>query len=203
METELNISTAIQAQFAILPKRVQDVFSSAQWEAAAATVAKKYNLSEDQAESLEQETFFAILGMEPLSSYRKNLVEQGEIPHDLALKISSDMDERVFRAIAQDLQETQKIIAEKDALLEAGQEMVAKESVVDHLLPDHTVMEKTGGVHTHTQSTPTNLPGASIVDQKLRGLVRAEREETHIRDDVEKRRKIVYKDADPYREPIE
>ncbi len=43
----------------------------------------------------------------------------------------------------------------------------------------------------------------SIVDQKLRGLVRGEREETHIRDDIEQQRKAVYKENDPYREPIE
>ena len=48
----------------------------------------------------------------------------------------------------------------------------------------------------------TSTPSFTTVDQKLRGLVRAEREETTIRNDVEERRKIAYKDGDPYREPL-
>lgn len=213
-------------------------------------VATKHNLNNIQKELFKNEIFLVLLGIEPVSHFRANLVEEVRVSYDQALKIAFDINSQVFGPVMTFLKNMEQDIfsAEKETAVDTSpQEKIDLDSEKrtiavfsdskntdtqpDHMLPSHDMMP---GLHIHSQTlmpseksaststpTPTPTPKAaptftptqpekidsglsrftSIVDQKLSKLVRTERGETTIKDDVEERRKEVYKGADPYREP--
>lgn len=81
------------------------------------------------------------------------------------------------------------------------------ETKPDHLLTDHETMEREEGMHLHSQSVMPSMNSASapkretadrpmsIVDQKLRQMVRSNEE-------VKPVKNTNYENGDPYREPI-
>jgi hypothetical protein len=219
----------IKEYYTALPPKIKTLINSPVLSEVLKKLAEKYAFEKTTARIFENEVYLILLGIEPVTSFRSNLVRELEIPYDQALKISLEVNTEIFLSIGELLRiiEKELIIENEKAENRTGEsdaeevrEDIADGSIAaDHLIPTHETMEKESGSHIHTQTTmpqaapaprtstiltpPSTPVQSSIVDQKLRGLVRPNREETVIRDDVEKRRQIIYKDADPYREPIE
>lgn len=209
----MDIDNAIKEQFDTLPPKLQTMFVSEPWIDQVIAISKKYNLTEDQAKSLEQETIFSLLGIEPLSSFRTNLVNEVGITYDQALKIAFDANQLIFASVANELKEV-----ERETLLAAqnpdNEEEIPTEpspktapaptNIPTRMIPDHQAMEITDGPHLHSQNImPQDEQSGgrfgTIIDQKLSRIVKNRVEPA----EVTQKRTEKYKGNDPYREPIE
>ena len=124
-------------------------------------------------------------------------------------------------------QEQVEDVQQKEPIKEVQNRSESTLKNLDHLLPSHemigephvhsqTLMPKTsevtettgGAVVAKIQVAPIPVPQppgpklSSIVDQKLSKLVRTERDQTQVKNEVEEKRKNTYTGGDPYREPI-
>ncbi len=177
----INITETLHNQFQTLPDMLKKFISESAWQVWTDTVANKYKLDDTQHEGLRQETTFVLFGMEPHSNFRANLVGELDVTYDQALKISFDMNARVFgpvlnilKGIPSDTGETETPAAQKTSqspnpfipnpnkagVSYNGQSGQA-ETHSDHMLMDHAEMERVDGVHLHSQNvmpTPSVQP---------------------------------------------
>ena len=181
-----------------------------------ASVGQKNNLDDTKIGQLQTEIALTLVGLQFISKFRTNLVEQLKITYDKAIKIASDVNSQVFgpevlETLKQMEADMQKIEAGEDVgfenetapstenlpdLAEKSPPRTTPETTPSKIIPDHQDMLKREGPHVHDQPsnpTPTiTKPNSSIfgsiVDQKLSSIT-AQRNEK-------------YKNADPYREPI-
>lgn len=224
----------IKDRFHALPDVLKSFIMNDSWMTNVESIASKFGLNPNQTEGLEQETLIVLMGTEPTKNFRANLVEELDVTYDQALKISYEMNARVFGPVTKALEEFQDVNSEKldesdlniesearkpetkiDNVLPPEPETIYKpaeiprpygqaETQADHLLTDHETMEKTGGMHLHSQMVMPALTKkdngntkerSSIIDQKLNQIVRSG-------NDSAQKKENRYPDSDPYREPI-
>lgn len=82
-----------------LPELVQGAINSLEWQEVVRNIVEKNHLRIDQGEAIETEVFLAMLGITNPKDFTKHLIENGRIEQDLAEKITSEIEERIFRAI--------------------------------------------------------------------------------------------------------
>lgn len=118
-------------------------------------IGNKHNLNVTQVSQLNNEIVFVLLGLEPLNSFRPNLMRELGITYDQAIKISSDVNDRIFGSVMNAVKALEKTeespSVEENVVTKPHPEPVKKP---DELLPDHDQLTKTDGPHTHTQSVP-------------------------------------------------
>lgn len=221
----------LRENFEVLPHSVQNIITDPLTRDRIISVGTKYNLTTDQKYSLENEMFFVLFGLEPLSRFRTNTVEKIGISYDQAIKISFDVNKEIFEPVMgllKEMEEELRLASEPTPVnehLKKNNPDVSqndKSITTDHLLPSHEMIHEP---HLHSQTVmPKDKPAnesarqaasamavpkppmpnrpESIVDQKLSGLVRTERGQAQLKNEVEEKRKNAYTAGDPYREPI-
>lgn len=195
--------------------------SSEPAEKVVSDISSKLQLNGDQKSSLMNLVQNALKDKSKISSFRSDLVNGLGITYDQALKVSFEINSRIFSGSTSDLRKTEG----SGNFGRPGQ----KETRPDHMIPDHEQMEKVDGIHLHSQSVMPSInrtpqpqaqssrisnpaPTVSIIDQKLGGMTRSESSppanlptnqkpaENVVFPEVSKEK---YKGKDPYREPIE
>lgn len=229
-----NLEKIIEGRISTLPEKMQEILFANSWKEMVKNITTRYTLNEEEANNLKTEIFLILTGLEPINNFRTNLVKELDISYDQALKIASDTNTGIFNPIMEILKkaegEIKKVDEEDQAYLNSPEakstarefmpNLVKSEREVilepNHMIPDHAAMEKTEGVHVHSQTVmPSNVSAAyvepkkdasvgSIVDQKLRQVVRSTEEKPINRppSNLPTRDTDPYKGNDPYREPI-
>jgi transcription elongation factor len=97
----------IQEQFQKLPPELQQAINAVPWKAAVKEVASSNNLTQEKAEILERETMFILYGFENPDDYIKNMMREVQINEEIAAKIAGEVNEKVFKVIAEQMDKAQ------------------------------------------------------------------------------------------------
>ncbi len=178
MDTE--IKQQIAGRISVLPQVLQEIIFTSPWKTTTDSISTRYNLTDEQKNQLQNEVFMVLAGIEPISAFRTNLVEEVGVSYDQALKISLELNTNIFDRIKDVLKSIESEIKQVDEeeeyvennsparnILEAqfnqNTENIHSEPEVEPelLIPDHEEMEKEGGMHLHTQNTMPVNPGNS------------------------------------------
>lgn len=89
-----------------LPKNLQDFFADMNWLNTLQEINTKYNLSPEQVETLSTETTLALLDIVPMEDYVKILEQELKIPDDKKDEFFSELNEKIFKDIGYELEDT-------------------------------------------------------------------------------------------------
>lgn len=92
-----------------LPKAVHDIVFEGVWEERTLEIAKKYSLSDAQADYLANDTLLVLIGIDQPEKFLETITKDLSISKLLAEQIVDDLENRVFEYAL-------KIIEEKDTL---------------------------------------------------------------------------------------
>lgn len=128
-------------------------------------IGNKHGLNETQISQLNNEIIFVLLGLEALNSFRPNLMRELGITYDQAIKISSDVNDRVFGSVmnvVKALEKTEESPSAREKIITKPHPELAKKS--EDLLPDHEQLTKIDGPHAHSQSAASAVAqvGATV-----------------------------------------
>ncbi len=141
------------------------------------SISEKYNLDPIKTSALQMEMILILLGIEPISAFRTNLVRELKVTYDQAIKISSDINSNFLSSVLEGLKniekkddgdETSSSIKAQEILNSQLGKNLTEKSFIHHqlierkpteakpeaelLIPDHEEMEKEGGTHLHSQT---------------------------------------------------
>jgi hypothetical protein len=165
-----NTQEQINGRISALPRDLQDLLSGAAWKASVHVIADKQNLKETQKESLETEVFLVLAGLEPLSSFRSNIINELGITYDQALKISSDVNSNIFNSVVGILKNIEEDIKQID-IEEEGME-TSSSSGAEQILSsqfgesERKVEQKKSQQTTHIDTKTVSAPERLIPDHK-------------------------------------
>ena len=112
-----DLQKQISEHFSELPSAMQGVFSDMSWMDQVEDIGKKYNLSEEQIQSLLIDTSMIMLGVVHIDEYKKNLVQELKINEEQAKLIENDVNSILFNKIKPYLPELYNKKAENVAIL--------------------------------------------------------------------------------------
>ncbi len=137
-------------------------------------MATKNKVDPAKASNLQNEMILILLGLEPVSSFRANLVRELDISYDQALKIAFDANAQFFGGVMETLKQMDVAIKniESEDVGEETTERTARVETVrtglethpDRMIPDHNEMERVDGIHLHSQSV---MPDSASVAASL------------------------------------
>ncbi|MEK7185240.1 MAG: hypothetical protein AAB726_01330 [Patescibacteria group bacterium] len=142
----------LKENFEVLPSDVQDTIINPLTKDKIISIGTKYNLTTDQKYSLENETFFVLFGLEPLSKFRANAVEKVGVSYDQAIKISSDTNKEIFdpvMGLLKEMEEELRAISESRPVKSRPDDLSEKMLASNHLLPSHEMIREP---HLHSQT---------------------------------------------------
>jgi len=162
----------IKEYFADTPEIVKAVITNLiKNPALIASIATKYTLNSTKIPALQIEILLILLGVEFVSKFRTNLVEELEITYDKALKISSDVSTQIFGMEVLEALKKKEIDIKRIGLREDSEDETTnlttdtqattalsqtipqlKPIESEKLLPDHEEMTKMDGPHLHSQN---------------------------------------------------
>lgn len=156
----MNNEQLIQEQFEKLPKSLRTAIESIDWKSIVKGILSSYNLSADQAESVERETMLVIYGFENPLTYIDALVREVNLPENLAEKIANQIAKEVFDVISVKSDEIEKFSPTQTPALvpEVGPEIhpMIEEGEVAHEVPHQE--------QTTDHRPPTTVPTAQPVE---------------------------------------
>lgn len=88
-----------------IPQKLRKEILSLEWTNKIREFGQKYSLNEDQILSLEYETLFVMIGMEPEEEFNSNLLKELRISSILANQLESDVKEKIWKPIIKKLAE--------------------------------------------------------------------------------------------------
>lgn len=101
----------LKDQFKKLPKDIQDAILAVDLRSKMQFITKKNNLHIDQAEALENEAVFVLLGLEHPSSLVANIAKHAEVAKEKAEAIAEDLNREIFLKVRDSLK---KIFEERE-----------------------------------------------------------------------------------------
>ena len=175
------------------------------------SISSRNNFDEKRRSALETEILLTAIGIDPISQFRSNLIQELKVTYDQAIKITADVNSQIFGQEVVDLLKKAEQGTKDTAPNQTQPTQKQAEKKPERLIEDHPAMVRTDGPHVHTINTPTRTPTLpaqspqspaqtpfkSIVDQKLGG-----NSSTNLENLMSKRAEK-YKGGDPYREPAE
>lgn len=226
-----DLTKILKDQSKKLSPTIKKVIESDSWVNTLKTIAWKYGLSKEAAESVDVETGLVLFGLESSSNFKKNLVAQNTgISSDTIEKIVSEIKTSVFGPIQNELD---KFIQEQDASSQQKPSTLPGQNIESGIkfapqppkglqekgvvgmeeLKKETVLEEI----EHPQKFPaafekTALPAIpsspNVADNKLNAVVKLPRQEVRQATSQASPRETPpqnpkYREPDPYREPIE
>ena len=96
-------------QFKKLPQDVQDAITSNRVREQIKAIGEKHQLHIDQIGSLETETTFIMIGLEPAKDYIRNIARELRLDCATAQKIAVDVNEQIFRPVRESLKKIHEI----------------------------------------------------------------------------------------------
>jgi len=84
-----------------LPIELQNAINSSNWDKIAEEVGRKFYLSNDEINNLQLETGLVLLGYKKLDLFAINIELSTPIDGDSSVKISDELDKRIFTPIEQ------------------------------------------------------------------------------------------------------
>lgn len=97
--TNISEGTKLRLTFGKAPKPLQDLFFSDEYSQNIKAVGEKMGLEKEKISKLAHEINNIILGMQPLSSFRSNLVQNAGFTYDQALKVSVEVNSQIFSPV--------------------------------------------------------------------------------------------------------
>ncbi len=97
MDTETQ--KIINEQLENLPKAMKEALLASNYQNKVQDIAKKYQLMIDESGKLYIETTLVMLGIEPISNFFDNLVQNIGIPEAKAVSIANDIDDSILKSI--------------------------------------------------------------------------------------------------------
>ena len=200
------IDDEIKAQFAKLPKVVQDAILSAQIEKHLRSLADKHKLHLDQWQTLENEVHLTLLGIQPAEELAENIEKEVNLPKDVAMALAGEISRAIFEPIREELERQLERPEEKSEQTTgegAGSAPLApvRENVEERITLPPRPVETTSPV-TPNPVTPVLAPvvPATPPPPPPQGIAtRAPVSESYKAGEISSARKAVH--DDPYREP--
>jgi hypothetical protein len=137
-----------QETFNALPKDIQEVVFSDDYQRILSEIAEKYNLNENQAKKFEFETTMVLMGIITRAYYPFNLETELEIDEDTAQNIANDITDTVFAEVWKLLDEMDVKNNNEQSLLEEA--------------PQTETVQENSGVVSPLASLADRLKKASI-----------------------------------------
>jgi len=94
-----------------LPKAVQDLIFDGVWEERTAEIAKKYSLSDTQADSLINTVLLVMIGLEDPDTFLETIIADLGISRLLAEQINEDLETRVFEYALRTVEKKEEIMS--------------------------------------------------------------------------------------------
>ncbi|MCI0619431.1 hypothetical protein L0Y40_00110 [Candidatus Wolfebacteria bacterium] len=198
--SDIEFERIIAERLSMLPADLKRAISDSQLDTHFLEIAQKNHLRVDESKTLENETMLALLGVEPLEDFGRNLERHAKFSPESAAAVTNDVNRLIFTPIRESL----KQLWDEESR-EQHEEQTLERTQADTPLPE-TSLKEPG--FAPTSRTTTSAPGVErtmprdIVEAKLKGAVHTE---------TEKHRVALDRDVphappaaqDPYREPIE
>lgn len=145
----------IKTRFELLPKEVQEMITSSNYQMQLFELAKKYKLTYDQLGELELETTATLLGMTKPSDFGVELAEALKIKKDVVDPLVKEISEQVFRPIRASLE---KIYGEIGTMSSEAAEKIPSTGV--NIKTEETaILEQAGiGIIADKPIVNTNIP---------------------------------------------
>lgn len=210
----------IKERFDALPKMIQEVILSTNYEETLLEIGKKYNLNVEQLGILERETTLVMMGLTPTKDFETELTRELNVDKIKGFQIVKDINEKVFLKIRELLKlmntpageepslEQTEAEKEHDIFKSAGIEIVPEKLEINSPLEEYSTHKVEGGGESiPAKATPQEGNVHPILTQKLSGFVKNNVVETdHSLENITKETKTdsvkadVPKKVDPYRE---
>lgn len=105
---DVNIHQLIRERFSALPEKLQQAITSTEVAEKLRAISNKYRLHLDQGQTLENETYMVLLGIEEAEKYEDNVRRELGIPKEDAHAIATDVAEEIFLSVRGELKERTK-----------------------------------------------------------------------------------------------
>ena len=89
----------IQQALSELPENIQEAVENFNWSKEILAIARKYEIQIDDINILKEQTMLVIVGLEPASDYKDNLVEHMGINENLASQLVFESNENIFKEL--------------------------------------------------------------------------------------------------------
>ena len=99
------IKQLVKEELYKLPKEMQQVIDTFEWEKIVEESCKKNNITEDKIFPIQIETVLVLIGLEFPEVYAKHLEENAELTKEEAEIISKEVLVKIFDAMAKNLEE--------------------------------------------------------------------------------------------------
>lgn len=137
----------IALYYSKLPENLQRFFTDLNWLNTLQEINNKYNLAPDQIETLSTETTLVLLCIIPMDEYIKMLESEIKIPREQMDTLLDEINERLFKDIGYDIEDTfiknASNLAEEKAIEKGevikSEEMGSKEQVVSSRREDMAI----------------------------------------------------------------
>jgi hypothetical protein len=96
---EQDTQKIIEERFKELPETIREVITESGWEKIIREIVSKNNLRIDQGGIIENETLLIMLGFETPEDYLNNLIQEAKLSQEIALKVSQEVNEKIFSLI--------------------------------------------------------------------------------------------------------
>lgn len=100
---QVELQQKIAEYYAKLPPKAQESFSAMKWLDTLRTISQKYDLNENQIQSLGTETTLALLGIINMTEYEKNLVDELKLSKDKENDLLDEINTFILNPIRPEL----------------------------------------------------------------------------------------------------
>lgn len=173
-----NIKEILKNQLKKLPKDIQDAILAVDLRSKMQFITKKNNLHIDQAEALENEAVFVLLGLEHPNNLIANIAKHAEVSEEKAEAIAEDLNREIFLKVRESLK---KIFEERK---EEGSSFLAGSLSADEagLLGKRNGKETGGSLLGKTEEEELNREDIlrEIEDKEHHNLPSASKTEFHL-----------------------
>lgn len=181
----------VMERFDALPKSVQEVITSSNYQDTLIEIGKQFGLNVEQMGSLELETTLVMMGLNPVKDFEADLTRELNVEKEKGSQIVKDINEKVFLKIRDLLKLMNTPAGEEPDLeeTEAPTQSIAVETQTTNKDEDeNTQILNTAGIEivpekleiagavkpTVPSSNPAIPPKPSILEQKLSAPVKTE-----------------------------
>lgn len=189
-----DFKTILKEQYKNLPDELRACVESSAWRDSLKSISFKFNLSEQDSETLSIETTLVLFGLLSYRDFEKSLSEETfSMPKEVIKSVADEVYSAIFKSIQTYLDEVDKKEEESKPVMTNGE-------VLNKIQVLHDI-ENPQKVPPAFENLPAGATGGNIIDDKLNRIVKLPREEKYIENGGQKPAGNVQ--LDPYREPIE
>jgi hypothetical protein len=195
MDEDKDVEKEIKEKFDSLPKEVQEVIMSSNYEQTLIEIGQKFKLTVGQLDILARETTFALMGIIPLDDFEDGLTYELDIEKKEVLEILKDVNEKVFLNIREllkliNIKDEEKYAAE--SLVENKEKNKEQEQNAAEILPTE-IVPSAENVASKIDQSIEQMSGLSVLEKKISSTFQSSTKTT------DHSLSVGGKTADPYR----